>query len=152
MVHKIWALKVWDGASLPHEITANIILGVFYYYGVSKTWVCDRSLAGVAGSIPAETWMSIISVVFCQVEVSALSWSLVQRSPTDYRVLSCSFDNEESLFHYALLRHGRRERNGVSTTNTNAGRYMLSWTKTVFINFLLKGNLNHVELMAKHER
>jgi hypothetical protein len=27
--------------------------------------------------------MSVVSVVCCQVEVSATSWSLVQRSPTD---------------------------------------------------------------------
>jgi hypothetical protein len=30
--------------------------------------------------------LSIVSVVFCQVEVSATSWSLVQRSPTEYGV------------------------------------------------------------------
>ena len=28
-------------------------------------------------------WMSVVSVVCCKVEVSATSWSLVQRSPTD---------------------------------------------------------------------
>ena len=39
-----------------------------------------------------------------------------------------------------------------STTNINAGRCMLLRTKTVFINFLLKRNLNHVERVAKHER
>jgi len=27
--------------------------------------------------------MFVVSVVYCQVEVSATSWSLVQRSPTD---------------------------------------------------------------------
>jgi len=27
--------------------------------------------------------LSVVSVVCCQVEVSATSWSLVQRSPTD---------------------------------------------------------------------
>jgi hypothetical protein len=28
-------------------------------------------------------WMSLVSVVCCQVEVSASGWSLVQRSPTE---------------------------------------------------------------------
>jgi hypothetical protein len=28
-------------------------------------------------------YLSVVSVVCCQVEVSATSWSLVQRSPTD---------------------------------------------------------------------
>ena len=39
----------------------------------SKAWVCGRSLAGIAGSNPAgDMNMSLVSVVFCQVEVSAL--------------------------------------------------------------------------------
>jgi hypothetical protein len=33
--------------------------------------------------ISPDAWMSVLSVVCCQVEVSATSWSLVQRSPTD---------------------------------------------------------------------
>ena len=47
--------------------------------------------------IPPELWiLSIVSVVCCQVEVSATNWSLVQRSPTDcgescmiYRLREC---------------------------------------------------------------
>jgi len=30
-----------------------------------------------------------VSVVFCQVEVSATSWSLIQRSPTDCAASLC---------------------------------------------------------------
>jgi hypothetical protein len=50
----------------------------------SKAWVCDRSLAGIAGSSPLErrVCLSVVSVVCCQVEVSATGWSLVQRSLT----------------------------------------------------------------------
>jgi hypothetical protein len=33
--------------------------------------------------IPPVAWMFVVSVGCCQVEVSATSWSLVQRSPTD---------------------------------------------------------------------
>jgi hypothetical protein len=47
-------------------------------------WPCGRSLAGIVGSHPAEGMdVSLVSVVCCQVEVSATGWSLVQRSPTD---------------------------------------------------------------------
>ena len=33
--------------------------------------------------IPKRAWMSVVSIVCCQVDVSATSSSLVQRSPTD---------------------------------------------------------------------
>ena len=46
----------------------------------SKARVCSRSLAGVAGSIPARAWMSP-SCKCCV--LSDRSLSLVQRSPTD---------------------------------------------------------------------
>ena len=40
----------------------------------SKAWVCGRSLGGIMGSNPARgVWMSVVSVVFRQVEVSATS-------------------------------------------------------------------------------
>jgi hypothetical protein len=39
----------------------------------SKAWVCDRSPAGIACSKPGESYgcLSLVIVVFCQVEVSA---------------------------------------------------------------------------------
>ena len=46
-----------------------------------KVWVCGRWLDGIAGSNPA--WghgcLSVVSIVCCQVEVSASAWSLAQR-------------------------------------------------------------------------
>ena len=45
--------------------------------------------------IPPGAWMSVMSVVCCQVEVSATSWSLVQRSPADC-VVSVVCDQEKS--------------------------------------------------------
>jgi hypothetical protein len=36
--------------------------------------------------------MSVVSIVCCQVEVSAMGWSLVQRSPTE-----CGVSNRVSL-------------------------------------------------------
>jgi hypothetical protein len=51
----------------------------------SKAWVCGRSLTGIVGTNPTggHGCLSLVSVVCCQVEVSATSWSLVQRSPTE---------------------------------------------------------------------
>jgi hypothetical protein len=39
--------------------------------------------------------MSLVSVVCCQVEVSASGWSLVQRSPTECGISQC--DREASI-------------------------------------------------------
>jgi hypothetical protein len=51
----------------------------------SKAWVCSRLLAGDCGfeSHLGHGCLSLVSVVCCQVEVSATGWSLVQRSPTE---------------------------------------------------------------------
>jgi hypothetical protein len=51
----------------------------------SKAWVCGRSLAGIAGSNPTGciNVLSLMSVVCCEVQVSATGRSLVQRSPAD---------------------------------------------------------------------
>ena len=37
-------------------------------------------------------YLSVVSVVCCQVEVSATNWSLVQRSPTDWCVVVCDLE------------------------------------------------------------
>ena len=49
-----------------------------------KARVYGRSFAGIAGSNTAgSSDVCLVSVVCCEVEVSALGRSLVQRSPTD---------------------------------------------------------------------
>ena len=50
----------------------------------SKAWVCDLSSAEIVVSNPTGGMhvRLLLSVVCCQVQVSATSWSLVQRSPT----------------------------------------------------------------------
>jgi hypothetical protein len=62
-----------------------------------KAWVCGCSFTGIAGSNPARRHgcLSVVSVVCCQVDVSATGWSLVQRSPTDCGV-SQKCDREAS--------------------------------------------------------
>ena len=39
--------------------------------------------------MPPGAWMFVVSVVCCQLEVSATSWSLVLRSPTDRGASLC---------------------------------------------------------------
>jgi len=68
---------------------------------LSKGWVCDSSLAGIAGSIPAGPWMSVsCESIVCQVVASATGRSGVQRSPTACGVSECDIE---------ILRTGRRK-------------------------------------------
>jgi hypothetical protein len=46
-------------------------------------------LPGLRVRIPPGAWMSVASVVCCQVEVSATGLSPIQRSPTDGAVSLC---------------------------------------------------------------
>ena len=56
-----------------------------------KAWVCGRSPAEIAGSNSAggHGGLSVVSVVCCQVEISATGGSLVQRSPTECGASEC---------------------------------------------------------------
>ena len=61
----------------------------------SKASVCGRSLAGTAGPNPAGGMDdSVVSVDCCQVEVSVLGLSHIQRRPTECDVSEC--DSEPS--------------------------------------------------------
>jgi hypothetical protein len=64
----------------------------------SEAEVWRRPLAGIVSSNPEGALgggLSLVSVVFCQVEVSATGRSLVQRSPTECGVSEC--DREASI-------------------------------------------------------
>jgi hypothetical protein len=65
---------------------------------LSKARVCAYSLDGIAGSNPTggHGYLSAVSVVCCQVEVSASGRSLVQRSRTE-SVVSVITNNKEGL-------------------------------------------------------
>ena len=54
-----------------------------------KAWVFGRSLAGIVGSNPAGGIKSVVSVICCQVEISATGRKLVQGSPTECVVSEC---------------------------------------------------------------
>jgi hypothetical protein len=78
-----------------NECTIAAVLVVEIYpaigSGCRSQWPCGlmrvstaARLLGLWVRIPPGAWMSsLVSVVCCQVEVSATSWSLVQRSPTE---------------------------------------------------------------------
>jgi hypothetical protein len=65
-------LQVWLKAQLKS----------FYSIESRKAWVCDLSLAVIAGSNSTSVhgYLSLVSVVCCQVEVLAMDRSVVQRS------------------------------------------------------------------------
>jgi hypothetical protein len=46
---------------------------------------------------PGHRCLSVVSVVSCQVEVSATGWSLVQRSPTDLCVVVCDLETSSRM-------------------------------------------------------
>ena len=58
--------------------------------------------------IPPGAWMFVVSVVCCQVEVSATGWSLVQRSLTDCGASLCvwsrNLENEEAKARYRAVK------------------------------------------------
>jgi hypothetical protein len=59
-----------------------------------RRWSAAARLLGLLVRIPPGAWMSVVSVAYWQVEFSATSWSLVQRSPTECGVCEC--DREAS--------------------------------------------------------
>jgi hypothetical protein len=78
----------------------------------SKAWVFGRSLTRIVGlnSTGGHGCLSLVSVVCCQAEVSATSWSLVQRSPTECGVSQMCVimkprRNEEAQAHIGLSSH-----------------------------------------------
>jgi hypothetical protein len=49
--------------------------------------------------IPLRAWMFVVSVVCCQVEISATSWPLVQRSPTACGASLCGVETSSMRSH-----------------------------------------------------
>ena len=75
--------------SLESEITKIIIrntaIGLIAAAAHSKTSVFGRSLAGIAGSIPAGTWMSVSSEC-CVLSGRGLCIGLITRPEESYRM------------------------------------------------------------------
>ena len=57
--------------------------------GLRRRSAAARLLRSWVRIPPGHGWMSVVSVACCQVEVSATSWSLVQRSPTECDASLC---------------------------------------------------------------
>jgi len=57
----------------------NVVWSAVYLCCLRPLTCWDRGFESHRG----HGYLSVVSVVHCQVEVSAMSWSLVQRSPTD---------------------------------------------------------------------
>ena len=55
----------------------------------SKAWVYGRSPVDIVGSNPTGGMDVRLLWVFCQLEISATDWSLVQKSPTDCGASLC---------------------------------------------------------------
>ena len=60
-----------------------VLLAIFWSVKSYTAYPSGRSPSEIVGSNPTGTMDVCRSVIFCQVEVSATSWSLVQRSPTE---------------------------------------------------------------------
>ena len=113
-----YSTKMFTRKATPIRITSFRIIGFNYipYYSRSQ-WPRDLKcgfaaarLLGLWVRIPPGVCLSLVSVVCCQVEVSATGLSLVQRSPTDcvcVWVWSWILDKEEAL---ALQGFSRLER------------------------------------------
>jgi hypothetical protein len=89
-------MMIWSPNS---ETRQNFIfIALFNVFSATKfCWLPVPVAARLVKSwvrIPRGPWLSVVSVVCCQVEVSATNWSLVQRSPTEWRVVVC--DQETS--------------------------------------------------------
>jgi hypothetical protein len=87
---------------------------VFYFFcrsqwprGLRRRYSAARLLR-LWVRIPLEAWMFVVSVVCCQVEVSATDWLLVQRSPTDCGASLCDREttqkNEEAKARYRAVK------------------------------------------------
>ena len=71
--------------------------------GLRRRSVAARLLKLWVRTPPGHGCLSVVIVVCCQIQNSATSWSLIQRSPTDCSVRRCVWSrnlvNEEALSH-----------------------------------------------------
>jgi hypothetical protein len=115
---KTYKFKFWDHGVLRFKnvqkccwIALNLPL-TKSYPDINRTkclccrfqWPCSlrcgsaaARLLGLRIRIPQRTWMSLVSVVCCQVVVSASGRSLVQRSPIECGVSECDLETSTTL-------------------------------------------------------
>jgi hypothetical protein len=127
----LWT-RMWDG---PGSISAWLLFtvsgnsGGIYGFHWSQRRHCLRPLifwdCGF-DSCQGRGYMSLVSVVCCQVEVCATGWSLVQRSPADWRVSGC--DREASTTRRPWPTRGCR---AMGKTFRDLCRHMMDWNLKV---------------------
>ena len=85
-------------------------------------------------------YLSVVSVVCCQVEVSATSWSLVQRSPTECGASLCViWKHQELVLHiYIYIISSLRVKNAEMWKRKNAEM----WKRK-------NGNLSHESVLVQ---
>ena len=82
----IWGSRfLWNVGTLLRDQTASQLKKQYQVSGLRPLTCWDRGFESHRG----HGYLSVVSVVCCQVEVSATSWSLVQRSPTDCAASLC---------------------------------------------------------------
>ena len=89
-----WTLLGFRYGTCAIEIRRILEFWMLWPRGQRRGYAGAR-LLGLWVRIPPWTWVSVsLSVVYCQVEVSATGWSLIQRIPTECGVSEC--DREAS--------------------------------------------------------
>jgi len=84
-----------NGGRLPKHVAVDILVYYVFVWPVpmaarSKAWFSGRSLPEITDSDLAWAMdVCVVSVVCCQVEVSATGRAIVQRSPTDCGASEC---------------------------------------------------------------
>jgi hypothetical protein len=114
----------------PPELNDISVRGVYYLSEYTTCVVYGFSLAGIMGSNPA--WghgcLSLVSVAFCQVQVSATGRSLVQRSPTECLcVLIVTKCNNNPLQLHNKLEEEVRLRKKEDTQHNQTSRECLKY-------------------------
>ena len=104
---ELWTMGFTKSLSVPMWHSHPFLMSQITYSYISNSalcqsqWPCGLRHRSVAAhllrlwfQIPSGAWMSVVNVLCCQVEVSVMSWTLIQRNPTDWCVIE--FDLEIS--------------------------------------------------------
>jgi hypothetical protein len=100
----------------------------------SKTWVCGRSLTGIAGSNPALAWMSV-SFECCVLPGRGLCDGLITRPEKSYRVWCVSKCDREA----STMKRPRPSRGCCAVEKKIICWLYYSITNIIFISLLYSG-------------
>jgi len=115
--------------------------------GAWRLICCEYCVLCVVCCVLSARGLSVVSVVCCQLEVSATSWSLVQRSPTDWCVVVCDL---ETSWMRRLLDCSQRLTTVSRTSMDEEG--CRARNKTKKLHCILKEILSYTNLSWKRVR